>query len=226
MKHRILLAIVAMSIPVGTLLAANNVTESSIKAAFEQMWEDNSAFSPEFKQLLDEDRAICEKYGILPCVEHDLWVHNMGACPGDSHEIAGINDVTSSSATVCVKVTNCGDVSVEQFRLICADGQWRVDDIIIDGNSEKQALKDCLQAAKQHLTAPGQTVCVTGNHVRLRWSPEIKAGNIVLDEHSRTKYFNRGDKFKYLADAGDFYEVSYNGDRAYISKKYSTLKDK
>lgn len=219
------MVLVIAFVAVGTMNAGSD-DKALIKAAFEQMWEDDNAFSPELKQLLEEDRAISEKYDIMPCVEYDMWIHNMGVCTEDTHEIIGITDVTDASATVYVKVTNCGGATIEQFLLIKVDGQWRVDDIVVDGISDKQELKNCLMAEKQHLTTVDRIVVVIGNKVRLRWSPEIKADNIVLDEHSRTQYFNKGDKFKYLADAGDFYEVSYNGEKAYISKQFTCLKDK
>ena len=222
MKLRMFLSIVAVLVALGAASAvvADN---ASVKAAFEQMWEDENAFSPEFRQLLDEDMAIADKYDLIPCVPYDLWVHDMGACPEDTHEVVNISDVTDFTATVDVKVTNCGNVTIERFLLIKVDGQWRVDDIVIDGISEKESLKECLREAKRHYTASDNVVCVTGNNVRLRWSPEIKSDNIVLDEHCHTKYFSKGDTFKYLADAGDFYEVSYNGAQAYISKQFSRL---
>lgn len=64
-------------------------------------------------------------------------------------------------------------------------------------------------------------VVVTGNNVRLRKSPSIKGAIYTVNQ--APVYPKKGERIKYMEDAGDFYKVNYNGNYLYISKQFSRL---
>ena len=64
-------------------------------------------------------------------------------------------------------------------------------------------------------------VVVTGTNVRLRKSPSIKGA--IYTVNAAPVYPKKGERIKYMGDAGDFYKVNYNGNYLYISKQFSRL---
>ena len=64
-------------------------------------------------------------------------------------------------------------------------------------------------------------VVVTGTNVRLRKSPSIKGA--IYSVNQAPVYPKKGERIKYMGDAGDFYKVNYNGNYLYISKQFSRL---
>ncbi|MBQ1610675.1 MAG: hypothetical protein II087_02155 [Muribaculaceae bacterium] len=64
-------------------------------------------------------------------------------------------------------------------------------------------------------------VVVTGVNVRLRKSPSIKGAIYTVNQ--APVYPKKGERIKYMEDAGDFYKVNYNGNYLYISKQFSRL---
>lgn len=64
-------------------------------------------------------------------------------------------------------------------------------------------------------------VVVTGVNVRLRKSPSIKGAIYTVSQ--APVYPKKGERIKYMEDAGDFYKVNYNGNYLYISKQFSRL---
>lgn len=72
-------------------------------------------------------------------------------------------------------------------------------------------------------SAPAQQryVVVTGNHVRLRMSPSLNGR--IFSNNGTPIYPYKGERIKYMGDAGSFYKVNYNGNYLYISKQFSRL---
>lgn len=64
-------------------------------------------------------------------------------------------------------------------------------------------------------------IVVTGTNVRLRMSPSLNGK--VYPTNANPVYPKKGERIKYMGDAGDFYKVNYNGNYLYISKQFSRL---
>ncbi|MGM9845496.1 MAG: zinc-ribbon domain-containing protein [Muribaculaceae bacterium] len=72
-----------------------------------------------------------------------------------------------------------------------------------------------------------QYVMITGEHVRLRTSPSTAGNdNIILNGDGVPLYPDKGEKFEYLGEVGDFYQIrTYEycpEPYAYVSKQFAT----
>ena len=71
-------------------------------------------------------------------------------------------------------------------------------------------------------TTNGQRyVVVTGTNVRLRLAPSTNAK--ILSSNGKPVYPAKGERIKYMGDAGDFHKVNYRGNYVYIHKSYATI---
>ena len=71
-----------------------------------------------------------------------------------------------------------------------------------------------------------QYVMITGEHVRLRTSPSTASdANIILNGNGVPLYPDKGEKFEYLGEVGDFYQIrTYEycpEPYAYVSKQFA-----
>lgn len=195
----------------------------AIKNFVDNMFGNDEALSPDFRALVAEDNALSRKYREIFCIDYDMWTQAQDSGSDDCHQVAAITDVTPASAVALMKMHVCGNDFTEQLNLVKVGGQWRVDDIVHDGFSEKNALRKCLEETRTYLATAREVVMVDGDNVRLRTSPAINNANILKDAKGKTIYPKRGEKLDYLGESDDFYQVKYAGKRVYISKQFSFL---
>lgn len=78
-----------------------------------------------------------------------------------------------------------------------------------------------VQPAIKASTAGQQYVTVTGEGVRLRLQPSLTAK--TLQRGGVNVHPKKGERIKYMGDAGDFYKVNFQGNYVYIHKDYARL---
>ena len=68
----------------------------------------------------------------------------------------------------------------------------------------------------------GQYVIIDATELRLRLGPSTSAGILKWGDGSE-RYPNKGEKYLYLGESGDFYKINYKGQELWVSKKYTYL---
>lgn len=64
-------------------------------------------------------------------------------------------------------------------------------------------------------------VVINADKLRFRLGPSTD--DEVFTTDGATFYPNKGDRFTYLGESGDFYKIEYNGQELYVSKQYTLL---
>ncbi len=65
-------------------------------------------------------------------------------------------------------------------------------------------------------------VIINADKLRFRLGPSTEA-EVFTTSEGKTFYPNKGDKFNYRGEAGDFYKIEYNGQELYVSKQHTIL---
>lgn len=67
-----------------------------------------------------------------------------------------------------------------------------------------------------------KVVVIDGEEVRLRLGPSTSSGTYKWPDGTN-RHPNKGDVFRYLDEAGDFYKIDYKGQEVWVSKQFSHL---
>lgn len=67
-----------------------------------------------------------------------------------------------------------------------------------------------------------QYVVIDATELRLRLGPSTSAG-ILRWEDGSERYPNKGERYLFLGESGDFYKIDYKGRELWVSKKYTYL---
>lgn len=67
-----------------------------------------------------------------------------------------------------------------------------------------------------------QFVVIDGSQLRLRLGPSTSSSTFTWPDGTN-RHPNVGDKFRYLGESGDFYEIDFDGNELWVSKQYSHL---
>lgn len=67
-------------------------------------------------------------------------------------------------------------------------------------------------------------VVIDGTELRLRLGPSTNADTFKWGDGSN-RHPNKGEKYRYLGESGDFYKIDYKGHELWVSKQYTHLED-
>ena len=67
-----------------------------------------------------------------------------------------------------------------------------------------------------------QYVVINGSELRLRLGPSTSADTFKWGDGSN-RHPNKGEKYLYLGEPGDFYKIDYKGQEVWVSKQYTYL---
>ena len=67
-----------------------------------------------------------------------------------------------------------------------------------------------------------QYVVINGSELRLRLGPSTSADTFKWGDGSN-RHPNKGEKYLYLGESGDFYKIDYKGQEVWVSKQYTYL---
>ena len=67
-----------------------------------------------------------------------------------------------------------------------------------------------------------QYVVINGTELRLRLGPSTSADTFKRGDGSN-RHPNKGEKYLYLGESGDFYKIDYKGHEVWVSKQYTYL---
>ena len=76
------------------------------------------------------------------------------------------------------------------------------------------------QSTIEHNT--GTYVVIDGSELRLRLGPSLSADTFKWPDGTN-RHPNVGERFKYLGESGDFYQIDFHGNQLWVSKQYSHL---
>lgn len=65
-------------------------------------------------------------------------------------------------------------------------------------------------------------VIINGTELRLRLGPSTSAETFKWDDGTN-RHPNKGEKYRYLGESGDFYKIDYKGYELWVSKQYTYL---
>ncbi len=68
----------------------------------------------------------------------------------------------------------------------------------------------------------GKWVVINADKLRFRVGPSTN-DEIFITADGATFYPNKGEKFEYLGESGDFYKIKHNGRELFVSKQYTLL---
>lgn len=72
------------------------------------------------------------------------------------------------------------------------------------------------------LPLPNHYVVIDGTELRLRLGPSTSADTFKWDDGTN-RHPKVGEKFKYLDESGDFYQIDFHGHRLWVSKFYTHI---
>ena len=96
-------------------------------------------------------------------------------------------------------------------------------------NEESEDINDMLdditneitEEISSSLSAKPKAIVVDGVNVRLRLSPTLDESNILKNNYGMNVHPQKGEKFPYLGEEGEFYRIPYLGKEVYISKQHT-----
>ena len=95
-------------------------------------------------------------------------------------------------------------------------GEWKIiteSDLVTDENLSKK------ENNNQQST---KFVVINGTDLRLRLGPSTSADTFKWGDGSN-RHPNKGEKYRFLGESGDFYKIDYNGNKVWVSKQYTYL---
>lgn len=96
------------------------------------------------------------------------------------------------------------------------DGAWKIvteGDLVTDENLGKK---------NNQSYQSGCYVVINGTELRLRLGPSTSAETFKWGDGSN-RHPNKGEKYRYLGESGDFYKIDYKGHELWVSKQYTYL---
>ena len=79
------------------------------------------------------------------------------------------------------------------------------------------------ESSQQNITTSSpHYVVINGTELRLRISPSPNGDTFKWKDGSN-RHPNKGEKYRYLGESGDFYKIDYKGNELWVSKQYTYL---
>lgn len=191
--------------------------------------------TPDFKSAENAAMEAQAKNGIY--FDADIFYHTQDELP-DMIDVSEVNLIDKDKAYVKVVFAfrndwgNSLDCTIDNTILFVVqdkqtsnskNAKWLVDDIVeLNGGIVSYSEKASMREFAADDNGWGQYVVIDGSGLRLRLEPTTNADTFKWPDGTN-RHPKVGDKFLYLGESGDFYEIDFNGTALWVSKQYTHL---
>lgn len=175
----------------------------------------------DFKRVLGATREKMREGHVAP------FMDEFSLDCADEAKVTALDLIDKKKAKVTVELLEWFDEDAcakwnTTLIMVCDNysNKWNIDDVLSGNYSYKNAMIGFVNS--NNYRSSTKYVVIDGSGLRLRLGPSTNADTFKWPDGTN-RHPKVGDKFLYLGESGDFYQIDFNGTTLWVSKGYTHI---